>query len=270
MDATCADIRSALATAASASEPQAGPFVLGPGALVRDIVLHVPGASRAMERFRIDYCCGGQRSLEAVCRESRVTLDAVLGAIEEERAKGGASDAELLVIPLGHLIEHIVGEHHARTRAEALRIPALARRAVDASAGDTKAITAVSAEVERLFVSLMAHLAEEESVLFPYVVALEEAGATGGPPPVAIFESVRDEVRELERDHEHGEAHLLELRRLASDYAVDPSTAPPVRELFAALEAYEKDLQRHMHLESNVLFPRAGWLEAKLRGTRRR
>lgn len=270
VDPASAAARAPVADADSAPERPIGPFVFGPAALVRDIVLHVPGASRAMERFHIDYCCGGQKSLEAICLETRVPLDAVMGALEEEKAKGGESDAELLAIPLARLVEQIVREHHARTRDDARRLGELGRAAREAAGAEAPAIAAVCAEAERLFASLLTHLGEEESVLFPYVVELERAGAAGEPPPVALFASVRHVIADLEHEHEREEARANEVRRLAGGYASSDATPAPVRALFSALEAHEKDLQRHMHLEANVLFPRAERLEGKLRTARRR
>src|SRR5690242_17881359 len=114
MDAAPPDTRTPVADADSGPSRPTGPFVAGPTALVRDIVLNVPGASRAMERFRIDYCCGGEKTLEGICTETRVALADVLAALEEERAKGGETDHELLRMPLVDLVRRIVDEHHAR------------------------------------------------------------------------------------------------------------------------------------------------------------
>lgn len=243
------------------------PFVLSTASLVRDVVLHVPGASRAMERFRIDYCCGGERSLEAACAGQASVVD-LLGAIEEERKKGGEADAVWLRRPLGELIEHIKGVHHASTRAAEAQIAALLASAEAAPGPHGSAIAAIAPKTLSLFAALRSHLREEESVLFPHVVALEHASATNGRVPVALFSSTRAETRDLEHEHEREEERVAEVRRLTGDFAQTDATPAAVRELYAAFEAFEQDLQRHMHLESNILFPRAVWLEEKLLGIR--
>lgn len=246
------------------------PFVAGPRALVRDIVLHVPGASRAMERFHIDYCCGGQKSLEGICAETKVDLAAVLAALEEERAKGGETDTELLELSLAAVLTRITTEHHARSRSDAERLGALSRQVRDAHGASDPSLAAIAEETQRLFSELLVHLDEEEKLLFPYVVELERAGAAGLPPPVALFSSVRHVIEDMEREHERCEEHTTHLRTLARDYAVTAETPAPVRALFEGLDAHEKDLQRHMHLEGNIVFPRAERLEGKLKSVRRR
>ena len=246
------------------------PFAVGPRALVRDIVLNVPGASRAMERFRIDYCCGGEKTLESICAETRVKLLDVLAAVEEERAKGGDTDTQLLETPLTELLARIVSEHHTRSRGDGARILELSARARDAHRNEEPALAAIADEARHLFGQLLPHLDEEEKLLFPYVEELERAGAAGQPAPVALFATIRHVVKDMEREHERCEESMARLRALARGYDVLETTPAPVRELYALLDAHERDLIRHMHLEGNVVFPRAERLETKLRSVRRR
>lgn len=245
-------------------------FVLGPSTLVRDIVLHVPGAAQTMQRYRIDYCCDGHETLEKVCRDTRLAIAEVIAAIEDERKRGGESDAGLLSIPLAQLVEHIVSEHHVRARAHAALVASLILAARGAARDESPALAPFTTAAERHFATLLAHLAAEESVLFPHAIDLERAGAAGEPAPAALFSSVRHVIVDLERDHHREEATASELRRLAADLRVTTEAAPAIRELRSALEAHETDLQRHMHLEGNVLFPRVVRLETKLSATARR
>ncbi len=270
MDAVTPDPRTPVADADSGPERRVTPFVAGPSALVRDIVLNVPGASRAMERFRIDYCCGGEKTLEGICRETHVAIADVLAALEEEREKGGETDTELLETPLVDLLRRIVTEHHARSRDDGAKLVALSALARDAHAAEQPALTAIADETQRLFGQLLPHLDEEEKLLFPYVEALERAGAAGQPAPVALFATIRHVLKDMEHEHERCEEVMTRLRALGGDYAVTDATPASVRELYEALDAHEKDLIRHMHLEGNVVFPRAERLETKLRSVRRR
>lgn len=270
MDVTARPSHPPAADADSSPARPVGPFVLGPTSLVRDIVFHVPGASRALEHYRIDYCCGGARSLAEICVETRVALDDVLRTIEVERESGGETDAELLEIPLAELLRRIVGEHHARSRADAIRLVALAEAVRDAHPDDVERLGPIADETRRLFRALLPHLDEEEKVLFPYVGELERCGGAGLPAPVALFATIRHVLVDMEREHEHCETILAALRGRTADYAVTAETPPDVRALFEGLDAHEKDLVRHMHLEGNVVFPRAERLESKLKSVRRR
>jgi regulator of cell morphogenesis and NO signaling len=249
----------------SAPVRRTGPFIVEPSVLVRDVVFHVPGASRAMERFHLDYCCGGSKSLTAICEESRVDVNALLAALDEEKAKGGETDEDLLEIPLADLLARIVGDHHELSRSEGTRLVALAERARDLHGAAIPELGAIAKETALLFHELTPHLKQEERVLFPYVRELEEAGREGKPAPVALFATIRHVIIEMEHEHEDCELVMGRLRHLSRGYAVTESTPPEVRELYAGLDAHERDLVRHMHLEGNVVFPRAERLETKLR-----
>jgi len=254
-----------VADADSAPVRRTGPFVVEPSVLVRDVVFHVPGASRAMERFRLDYCCGGSKTLSAICEEARVDVAALMTALEEEKAKGGETDQELLEIPLGELLARIVREHHEPTRAEAGRLVELADRARDRYAASMPELGAIAKDTRLLFEELLPHLKQEERVLFPYVSELETAGREGKPAPLALFATIRHVLVEMEHEHEDAELVMARLRSAAHDYATTEATPSEVRALFEGLEAHERDLIRHMHLEGNVVFPRAERLETKLR-----
>lgn len=249
----------------SAPVRRTGPFIVEPNVLVRDVVFHVPGASRAMERFRLDYCCGGSKTLTAICAESRVELSALLAALEEEKEKGGETDQELLEIPLVDLIARIVRDHHELSRGEGARLVALAEKARDMHVAEMPELGAIAKDTALLFRELMRHLRQEERVLFPYVEQLEIAGRDGKPAPVALFATIKHVIVEMEREHEDSELVLTRLRQLSKDYAVTDATPPDVRALYEGLDAHERDLVRHMHLEGNVVFPRAERLETKLR-----
>lgn len=259
-----------VADADSAPVRRTGPFVVEPSALVREVVFHVPGASRAMERFRLDYCCGGAKSLTAICAESRVDVAALIAALEEEKAKGGETDGELLQIPLTELTARIMREHHELTRREAPRLVALARRVRDEHAARMPELNAIAKDVELLFHDLEPHLRKEERVVFPYVEQLEIAGRDAKPAPVALFATIKHVIAEMEHEHEDAELVLARLRRATNDFTVPAEmgtegSASEIRELYEGLEAHERDLVRHMHLEGNVVFPRAERLETKLR-----
>ncbi len=269
MDVVLPENRAPAFDADSGPERETTPFVAGPRALVRDIVLNVPGASRAMERFRIDYCCGGEKTLEGICLETRVKLDEVLAALEEERAKGGETDGELLETPLVELLRRIVSEHHARSRGDGAMLLELSARARDAHPGDA-ALAAIADETRHLFGKLLPHLDEEEKILFPYVEELERAGVEGRPAPVALFARIRHVLEDMEHEHERCEEAMARLRAHGGGYAVTDETPALLRSLYEALDAHEKDLIRHMHLEGNVVFPRAERLEDKLLRVRRR
>jgi regulator of cell morphogenesis and NO signaling len=142
---------------------------------------------------------------------------------------------------------------------------ALSVKARDAHAAAMPELNAIAKDTALLFAELMPHLKQEERVLFPYVEQLEIAGRDGKPAPVALFATIRHVIHEMENEHEDSELVMARLRRASKDFAVTDATPSDVKELYEGLDAHERDLVRHMHLEGNVVFPRAERLETKLR-----
>jgi regulator of cell morphogenesis and NO signaling len=110
---------------------------------------------------------------------------------------------------------------------------------------------------------LLQHLMKEEGVLFPYVASLAEADAHGGPPPPDMFGTVQNPIRMMEIEHQEAGDNLASIRQLSHDYTAPSDACNTYRLVLEELEAFEKDLHRHVHLENNVLFPRAVELETR-------
>ncbi|UJR85826.1 DUF542 domain-containing protein [Sandaracinus amylolyticus] len=236
--------------------------------IVRDILLDIAGAEAAFERHHVDYCCGGALALEEACRRAGADVDAVLATLVEEANKPGAQaprDREMLSVPLVELVKKIVDEHHVRSRADATSLVALARDAVATDGARDPALAEIVALLETLYAELLPHLAFEERHVFPYVVALERAGHDGATPPAALFATIAEPIAEMIHEHEAADHQLHDLRDLAHDYVASEGASAATRALYAALAEQERELVRHMHLEGNVLFPRAERLEQKVR-----
>jgi regulator of cell morphogenesis and NO signaling len=211
--------------------------------VMRDVVLSTPGATLAFDRFHVDYCCGGGATLAAACAQAGASVADVLAALREEAARPNAAVAggAMLTVPLEGVVDHLLGVHHARSRAAATELLADAR-AVAARDGRVVFVQIV-ALLERLFAGLLPHLDFEERYVFPYVVATERALDEDGAAPVALFASIAELTDAMDREHRACDEALHALAGLARPLAGDPD--PAVGALAAALDAHERDLVRH-------------------------
>ncbi|MDT7603563.1 MAG: regulator of cell morphosis and signaling [Acidobacteriota bacterium] len=231
---------------------------------VRELALAMPDATRVFERLRIDYCCGGSHTLSDACRAAGVQIEEVVGLLEDRSPArdGGALDFQSLT--LAELISHIVEKHHVFTTAEMARITALVEKVCGKHGENHPALLEVGALFARLCDELRPHMLKEERVLFPYVIALESAVAQRSPAPFAPFGTVSNPVRMLMFEHDAAGDLLRELRATTGDYAAPEDACMSYHTLYNALAALEADLHQHIHLENNVLFPRAVEMEASL------
>jgi len=230
---------------------------------VGQIATDAPGATREFEKLGIDYCCGGTRTLGEACAQANVNLDDVLARLQRNAAAPSpVGEQDWQTWSLSDLIAHINGTHHVFVRSECPRIQALAVKVVKVHGKNHPELLAVQDQFSALVGELRAHLMKEEQVLFPYVVRMEQSVLAGQPVPPAMFGTVVNPIRMMMSEHDGAGDALRQLRSLTRDYEAPPDACISYRTLFAALQEFEADLHQHIHLENNILFPRAAAMEA--------
>ena len=228
---------------------------------VRELALEVPNATRVFERLKIDYCCGGGRNIAEACAAVGVRIDELSRLLDE--AGAAQDDARNYGTgPLADLVRHILDTHHVYTREESARIQALLEKVCGKHGANHPHLLEVRELFLKLDADLQPHLFKEEQILFPYILRLEAARTAGGMPPFAPFGTVNNPVRMMMFEHDTAGDLLREIRTAARDFEVPEDACMTFRALFRALEEFEADLHQHIHLENNVLFPRAVELEA--------
>jgi regulator of cell morphogenesis and NO signaling len=223
---------------------------------VRDLASTNPGAARIFESFGIDYCCGGERSLSEACLTAKVNIQEVMRALEHPSTLQEYRDWQ--IAQLSELAKHIVEKHHAYVRAEIPRLIALLAKVARVHGQNHPELERVEASFQALAEELTLHLLKEERMLFPYIVQLE-----GGRPTLAMFGTVQYPVRMMMMEHDSAGELLRKMRELTNGYAVPEDGCMSYQTLYRALSEFESDLHQHIHLENNILFPRAIALEAR-------
>jgi len=204
-----------------------------------------PLATRVFARHGIDFCCGGGRPLGEVCREKGVDTDTVLQEIRKELRTTDDGEARWDEAPLGELIDHIVVTYHLPLAEELPRLQEMAEKVAQVHGEkDPERLPELLTVFTALKNELEEHMAEEEKVLFPMIRNGAGADAT-------------DPVSTLEHEHEAAGEALRRLRSLTDDYETPAGACNTWRALWHGLAALESSLHQHIHLENNILFPRA-------------
>jgi regulator of cell morphogenesis and NO signaling len=224
---------------------------------VREIALENPASIRVFESFGIDYCCGGRKPLAEACEEKNIPLNEVIAALEIKGATVDQPEQDWSTQSLRSLTAHIVNTHHAYVRRELPRLEELAGKVVNRH-GDTKPeLPQIQARIAQISDELTEHLAKEEVVLFPYVTRLERAQGEYAAKPLACFASVASPIAMMTQEHEAAGALMAEIRQLSNGYTPPVGTCPTFQAFYSGLLEFEQDLHQHIHLENNILFPRA-------------
>jgi regulator of cell morphogenesis and NO signaling len=231
---------------------------IAPDTLVTDIVTRYPATILALERLGIDYCCGGAIPLDDACQARAIDTGAVVAELATLVRSDDQPSSAWATTPLGALIDHIVTDYHEPMRRDLALIDRLLKKVVlRHGERHPEMLSAVAAAFEQLRDELLAHARDEETICFPHIHDLESGVRSD-------VMDVRSMLPQLTRDHMKAGFLLRDLRTLTSDYTPPPGVCPTFRTLFAGLESFERDLHRHVHLENNILFPRAAALEMDL------
>jgi regulator of cell morphogenesis and NO signaling len=244
-----------------AKEAREGKMIETANKTVKELAVHIPGAARVFENFGIDYCCGGNVRLSEACAHAAVRLEEVLASLEKAQ-RDPAPANNWAQAPLAALAQHIVEVHHSFTAAETTRLEALFVKVCGAHGERHPELYGMQAKFTELASELRAHMMKEENILFPYLAAMEQAVGEKKPLPRAMFGSVENPVWTMMREHDSAGEALRAMRTASHSFAVPEDACPSYRELYKSLQAFEADMHTHVHLENNILFPRALEMEA--------
>ena len=225
---------------------------------VADIAAGSLAAVRVFERLGIDYCCGGKRPLAEVCGEKGLDAEDVQRELDAAASAPDAAGRDWTTAPMRDLVAHIVSTHHEYLRRELPPLTdrlAKVYRVYNERYGPT--LIGLPDVLAGLRSELEMHTLKEERILFPAIVAAEAAAEAWRPLPANPFGSVRNPVRMMEMEHESAGRALAEIRTITRDFEIPDYACVTYRALMSGLEELEKDLHVHIHLENNILFPRA-------------
>jgi regulator of cell morphogenesis and NO signaling len=208
-----------------------------------DLAITRPGATRVFLANGLDFCCGGRRPLEEACAEKGLDPQEILQAIATADRDGGDL-TRWADRSLGELTDFIVAHYHARLRTEIPELILLADKVEQVHADKASCPRGLAAHLRTMHAAVLDHLAKEEQILFPMIRAGRGRGA-GGPNHV------------MEQEHEDHGRSLARLRELTAGLTAPPEACPTWRALYLRLGRLADELMEHIHLENNVLFPRA-------------
>jgi regulator of cell morphogenesis and NO signaling len=233
---------------------------------VREIALEMPITTRVFEEFKIDYCCHGNVLFDEACRGAGASPGDVSHRIDDllEDAGGNIAEEPLSKASLCELVDYILDKHHTYTKRELEQLPALMAKVATRHGEHNPYLLELKAVFESVCDDLWPHMQKEEMVLFPYIEDLERKFSRqmmGSMPP---FGTVINPVRMMRMEHEEVGELLAKMRELTNEYALPDGACPSFTALYHRLAEFERDIHQHIHLENNLLFPRAVELEQQV------
>lgn len=220
--------------------------------------------AEVFKKYGIDFCCGGKKTIREACSEKGINPDHLVqelntsGNIQVQRPQAYDEWA------LDFLADYVVATHHAYVKKSLPELRTYAVKVANVHGGAHPELVAIYQLVEAVNEELTQHMMKEENVLFPYIKSLVQAEKTYQAPQPPHFGSVRNPITMMELEHDTVGKLLDEIRILSDQYTLPEDACGSYTLLYKMLAAFEDDLHIHIHLENNILFPKAITLEKKL------
>jgi len=231
---------------------------ISPHLTVREIVDSVPNAGRIFSILGINYCCGYERSLADGARQAGLQADEVLDLLSDRLASLAENrTTRWTEVSLTDVADYVVEYHHRRARRDLIHLILLAAEVASAHASRHPEIWELQDELERLSRDLIPHMRREEQYLFPYIRSMESETGPDQTLIFPLFGTIEYPLQAVKHDHNEDLSHLARIRHFADSLAIPSRTCGRLDTLCDLIAAFELELQEHIRLENDVLFPRA-------------
>lgn len=221
--------------------------------------------ANVFKQFGIDFCCGGKKTLKQACADAGVAFSAVETALQNNVGSTSSKAIDYNNWDADFLADYIFNLHHKYYYQEGPIISELLKKVYTKHGSQHPELAQVYDLYMQLAAELNGHFLKEERVLFPFIKALVKAQKTGNFIDLQSQPSIEDPIRIMESDHDDAGAILAQLKKVTNNYTPPANSCNSFKFLYSKLQDLEEDLQQHIHLENNILFPKALHIEKALR-----
>jgi regulator of cell morphogenesis and NO signaling len=228
--------------------------------MVGEIVRHNFSTARIFEANNIDFCCGGNISLSEAAEKEGINTDKLLTELNVAMQKEDPDSHFIESLSLTGLCDYIIKTHHSYVNEAIPFLQQKLQKLCDVHGENHPELYDVQASFEEAAENLAAHMKKEELILFPHIRKLEKYRLEGGAQPTNTGLAA-SAIHQMETEHQIEGERFMKISKITNVYAVPPDGCNTFEVTYKTLDEFEKDLHRHIHLENNVLFPKAITLE---------
>ena len=234
---------------------------------VGEIVASDIRKAEIFRKYGIDFCCGGKKSLKEACEEKEVNIESLINELEVITVSQQNNAAHYNDWDLDFLVNYIIQNHHKYVLKAIPEISVYLDKVVSAHGDAHYELIEIQQEFTMLAKEMMQHMQKEEQVLFPYINELVNVSKNEGMLNQPHFGTILSPIAIMEKEHELAGNLMADIKELSSNFKAPEDACASYKYLYDQLSQFEEDLHMHVHLENNILFPRAIELEEQLNDT---
>ncbi len=233
---------------------------INPNTMIGEIVRQNFSTARIFELNNIDFCCGGNISLSEATEKQGIDTGTLLSELQAAMQKEDKESHFIESLSMTGLCDYIVKTHHSYVNEAMPFLQEKLKKLCEVHGENHPELHEVYASFRDAAKNLSDHMKKEELVLFPHIRQMEKHRIEGDPVP-ANMGLAASAIHQMEAEHQVEGERFMKLSEITNNYSVPPDGCNTFEVSYKTLEEFEKDLHRHIHLENNVLFPRAVRLE---------
>ena len=227
---------------------------------IKDIVLDDFRTAAVFEKYSLDFCCRGGITIDQACKERGVRAESVNAELDALPPKDPSRNVQPIpdeAMSPDSLIDLIVRIHHSYVRSAIPVIYAHTQKVAKVHGANHPEVVEIARHFAAVAEEMTQHMQKEELMLFPYIKHILSASRTGTTISAPPFGSAQNPIRMMEAEHAAAGDAMYSIRSLSSGYTPPDDACTTYRVAYQELQEFELDLHRHVHLENNILFPRA-------------
>lgn len=233
--------------------------------IIGELVAEDYRTASVFSKYGIDFCCQGNRTINDACISESVDPALMLADLNKVTLSNIESNIQGFESwPLDLLAGYIENKHHSYVRRKSEEILPLLDKICSVHGEQHPELFEIKAEFNASVRELSDHMKKEEKILFPYIISMVLTKKEGLNLTTPAFESVKNPLQMLKEEHLVEGERFRKIRELSNDYLLPKDSCNTYRITFELLKEFEQDLHLHIHLENNILFPKAIELENEL------
>jgi regulator of cell morphogenesis and NO signaling len=199
----------------------------------------------------IDFCCGGDKTLEQACAEKGIESLKISEELKELETIPPLPGQNFNEWDPGFLSDYIVNQHHKYVIKTLPELVFYTQKLASVHGENHPELAGIAELFTKINSELLQHMKMEEEVLFPAIKKAVSAPSSG------LSELIRSEISRMKGEHEFAGGAMDKINLITSGYTVPADGCNTYQVTFRMLSQFEDDLHVHVHLENNILFPRA-------------
>jgi len=220
--------------------------------------------AQVFKKYGLDFCCGGKKTVKEACAEKGLDVTKIEQELQRTDALPSFRPLPYMDWNLDFLADYIVNTHHSYVRKMLPDIKTYSEKVWRVHGNHHPELARINQLVQEVNDELAAHMVKEERILFPYIKSLVAAKDNMQPMQAVHFGTIQSPINMMEMEHELVGKNLDEIRKLSNNYLLPEDACASYSLLYRMLDEFEEDLHMHIHLENNILFPKAVEVEKKL------